>query len=52
MSSLTEEEIYRAILKADKLDPFIAMVIRRMAKEMRELRGQHAAALFVQGLGG
>lgn len=52
MNALTEEEIYRAIQKAEKLDPWLAMIIRRMSREMRDLRDQHAAALFVQGLGG
>lgn len=52
MRSVTEEEIYRAILKAEKLDPWLAQIIRKMVREMRELRDQHAAALFVQGLGG
>lgn len=50
---LTEEDIYRAIQKAEKLgDPWLAMVIRRMYREMNGLREQHAAALFVQGIGG
>lgn len=49
---LTEEDIYRAKVRAEKIDPFVADVIRRMAQEMRELREQHAASLFVQGIGG
>lgn len=50
---LTEEDIYRAIQKAEKLgDPWLAMVIRRMKQEMLDLREQHAAAQFIQGIGG
>lgn len=52
MNNITEEEIYRAIVRAEKLDPWLAMVIRRISREMRELREQHAAAQFIQGLGG
>lgn len=50
---LTEEDIHRARIRAEKLgDPWLAAVIRRMAQEMKDLREQHAAALFVQGIGG